>query len=432
MSIFPSNSELGNLKIVEVYDYYDGPKFFCTINQFKQLMVVYWADYNKEDKSNGWLYLPITDEKLNELRRGKVSVRNAFESPEQGLYLVYTYPDSSNDSTEYIKKGKTSKAILPPKTLKILPENIDVIDKVETNWVYELRIKKPNSHDLPSTTAVTSTLNTFRDIIESLMTTNSREQPKISPLSAVYGSFKLKLAASDNEKAIKALNQFEKIITSNNKNLLTLLKESKLDPFILKSIYEVILNNNVEITVTPKTFEKVKKPIKLNKKNISSKISILEKTTFNIVESIKVPQANDINKVIEILELKREGKKITHDLIDGLNSPRQIKYYIDAAFSLDLLTREGHLTASGRYLLSKTTEDNRYEVLADRFESSDFGWAWMNWSKVQSMNDLKAETASDFIQACVPGLGTDTAKRRATTLIQWLRVLKPYNRKYSE
>ena len=430
MSIFPSNSELGKLKIVEVYDYHEGPKFFCAQNQFRQLMIVYWVDHNDSDDAYGWLYLYISEEKLNKLRRGQLSVREVYKNPEQGLYLVYTFPEHSNDTIKYHSEGEISNNLLPPADIFISPHDIEVIDDKEANWVYELHIKKSNSYDLPSTTAVTSVLNAFREIIEPLMKTSTRKQPTIYPLSAVPGSFKLKFISNDNKKAINALSQFEKIIASNNKNILTLLKESKLDPFILKTLYEILRDHNIDITITPKTFDLVEGEIKVSKNEVINKISTLEKSTFNIIESIKVPQANDINKVIRIVELRKKTGEITHDLIDGINSSRQVKYYIDAAFSLGLLTREGYLTSAGRFFLSKKTSDRRYQVLADRFESSEFGWAWMNWSKVTSMTKLDPNTASEFIQTCVPGLGADTAKRRATTLVKWLKILKSHHRDY--
>lgn len=430
MSIFPSNSPLGKLKIIEIYDYYEGPKFFCAQNQFRQLMIVYWVDYKNNEDAYGWLYLSITDEKLNKLRRGQISVREAYQNPEQGLYLVYTFPNPSDDDTKYINKDEIPNDLLPPHDLFIAPEEIDVIDEREANWIYELYIKRSNSHDLPSTIAVTSVLNAFREIIEHLMKTSTREQPTISPLSALPGSFNLKLVSSNNKKAVNALSQFEKIITSQDKDILNLLKELKLDPYILKTLYEVILNNNIDIVITPKTFEYVKGEIKIKNSQIKNKISKLENSTFSIIESIKIPQANDINKVIEVVELKKKGKKITYDLVEGLNSPRQVKYYLDAAFSLGLLTRESYLTSAGRFLLSKKTDKGRYQVLADKFESSDFGWAWMKWSNVSSMTELDPNTALDFIQTSVPGLGSSTAKRRATTLTKWVKILTPYHRDY--
>jgi len=68
--------------------------------------------------------------------------------------------------------------------------------------------------------------------------------------------------------------------------------------------------------------------------------------------------------------------------------------------------------------------------LADRFESTDFGWAWMTWARVQYMTELNPETAADFLINSVPDLNETTAKRRASTLAKWLTELQPYHRKY--
>ena len=124
------------------------------------------------------------------------------------------------------------------------------------------------------------------------------------------------------------------------------------------------------------------------------------------------------------------GTPLIPENINGLTTPRQVRYYTDAAYALGLITRDKQLTAAGHFINSRYDKDLKYEILADRFESTDFGWAWMTWAKVQYMTELNPETATDFLLACVPGLNDVTARRRASTLEKWLIKLKPYHRKY--
>jgi hypothetical protein len=88
-------------------------------------------------------------------------------------------------------------------------------------------------------------------------------------------------------------------------------------------------------------------------------------------------------------------------------------------------------TIAGHFICSHSDKKNhQYEILADRFESTDFGWAWMTWAGVKYITELDPNTAADFLISSVPGLNKVTAKRRASTLVKWLTTLKPYHRKY--
>ena len=428
MSALPYDTSLGKLSFLEIYDDYDGPKFFSAINQFRQIFVVYWVEHNKDERSFGWLYLPISEKKLNKLRRTQISSYDAFSNPEQGIYFVQTFPDKNKDTAEYHNISEIDSKLIPPESIFIDPDDIEIVNDKEANWVYQLIIKKAGSNVLLKSDTVSSVLERFRDIFESLMSNEGKTQQSIYPLNAVPGSFDIKLSASDNNLAIKALIAFESMTASDEKNIEQRLRQAKLDPFKLKALYEVIQLNNITIEVTPKTFTKVTKSIKITKRDAEKRISNLEELTYTSIESIKIPQANDIEKVIQYVELKKDGKVITYDLIEGLTSQRQVAYYRVAAYSLGLLDRQGYLTSAGRFLLSKKSNESRYQVLVDRFESSDFGWGWMRWSNVNSLSELDPNTAAKFLIESVPMLSADTANRRAKTLIRWLEKLKPHHR----
>jgi hypothetical protein len=83
-------------------------------------------------------------------------------------------------------------------------------------------------------------------------------------------------------------------------------------------------------------------------------------------------------------------------------------------------------------LCHKNNKVAEYEYLAGRFESSDFGWAWMKWAKVNDIGELDPSSAEEFVRECVKGLNDATSARRATSLTSWLKILKSHRREYTE
>lgn len=443
MSLFPKNTLLGELKLIEVYDYYNGPKFFCASNNLKQYFIVYWVDHRKVDDALGWLYLPVSEKRLDEIRRSQKSIRESCTDSELGVYLVYTPEESSTDSVEYTNFEELSNNLLPPEGVYVKPECVDIIDHTEPVWLYEFSIKSINKKLLPSTESVSQVLRTFQTVFGRLMMSvakkedsKTRKSYRTYPLNAVFGSFNIKFSADDDDVASKALMIFEKIINKKEMVFDKHMRELHIDPFELKSFFESVRNNKFKIVISPRIILENSNPIEITGTELNDEIALLEESSYLFVPSIKVPQANDINKVIHAVKLVSVGEELLPEKFNGigdkLSSHRQVKYYTDAAYTLGLLTKDASLTSAGRFLLSHKSIEVRYQILSDRFESSDFGWAWMKWSKVNSIVELKPNTAGGFIFEAVPELGKDTAKRRATTLVKWLEILKPYHRKYDE
>ena len=89
--------DLGQLLVVEVYEYYDEPVLFCARSDTDQLFLAVLS----EDPKGGpktWLYAPLSRAKLENLRNGAVSLYEAFRFPEDGLLLR-----TSGDSSEWVR-----------------------------------------------------------------------------------------------------------------------------------------------------------------------------------------------------------------------------------------------------------------------------------------------------------------------------------------
>ena len=87
--MIPSNTILGELEIFEIYEYLNGPRLFVARNNIGTIFLVYWCD--EKEEATGWLYLPISEAKLEKLRRKEITLNAAFKEPETNyLYIVYT------------------------------------------------------------------------------------------------------------------------------------------------------------------------------------------------------------------------------------------------------------------------------------------------------------------------------------------------------
>ncbi|MUG72801.1 DUF6575 domain-containing protein [Paenibacillus validus] len=80
---------IGDLKIIEVFEYIDGPKIFSCENSEGQIFVTNWIDTSPQFDT--WFYVPVSKKRLTEIRSGVVSLRDCILRAEQGLvYEVVT------------------------------------------------------------------------------------------------------------------------------------------------------------------------------------------------------------------------------------------------------------------------------------------------------------------------------------------------------
>jgi hypothetical protein len=142
------------------------------------------------------------------------------------------------------------------------------------------------------------------------------------------------------------------------------------------------------------------------------------------IDSLLVPQADDLTRVFRIVEQLSEHKEIR--ALDLEITPRQVSYYLHASRILGLVTESGKVTPAGR-VIALLTPDERLRATVVHFESSVCGEAWIQWSKGRTLLDVAPDTAFDFIAASVPDLSEHTARRRAQTLMSWYNDLIPYH-----
>lgn len=431
MSILPKDTFLGRLKFFEIYDEFMGPKCFSVKDELERLYLVYWSGEYDNGASNKWIYMPVSPKILDELLREEYSFHIAFSKSKQ-LMLVSTHSGQEAKSTEieFLSGNELRSVNLPPEDFSIEPEEIQSIAP-EAKWDFNLRIAKRSGKGSPSDNSVTKVLVAFGDIIKLLMKDGGNKDPGIFPYTAKYSSFDVKLGSSDQERAAVAIELLNTILADKDA-IEDKLQEYEIDPYRLKDLLDIVNMDKLELTLKSKTSDILAKPIVISSSSLLPIIQKLEKNTHAFIDSTKVPQANCLDRVIDIVLHRIDGGELKHELIEGITSQRQVHYHTHAAKCLGLLSANNTVTTAGRVLSKKTNKTAQYQYLADRVESSDFGWAWMNWAKVDTISDLDPLTAEQFVNERVRGLKGSSIARRASSLQSWISILKKHHREYGD
>ncbi len=428
MKVLPNDTELGRLRFFEIYDDFFGPKCFSVKDELEHLYLVYWSgDY--DDACTKWIYLPITHSGLDELLREERSVHQAFVESKR-LKVMSVYEDRATKFESI--NDETLKAVnLPPECFAFDSEEIQSIAP-ESKWDFNLRIAKNTSQNkTPTDSVISNILDAFGEIVRDLMKDGSRKEPSLFPLTASYGSFDVKLGTSDKERANVAISLLGSLL-SDVDSIEEQLARIELDPYRLKNLLDIVEFHSLELTMKAKTSESLDKPLVLSSDKLLPVIKKLQQMTLVIIDSNKVPQANKLERVIEVVKILSDRSELTHEHLEGLTTKRQVSYYTHAAQCLGLLHKNLSLTSAGEVLLQRESEAAQYEYLANRFESSDFGWAWMKWAQVKNLTELDENSAEAFIKECVKGLHRGTIKRRARGLSAWVKTLKKYHRLHDD
>jgi len=81
-------SLIKDLTPIEIFDYYDIPRFYSCRDKVGQVFLVYWID--ETDDYDSWLYLRVSPERYSSLKSGNISVAKALSNPEEDFAFVIT------------------------------------------------------------------------------------------------------------------------------------------------------------------------------------------------------------------------------------------------------------------------------------------------------------------------------------------------------
>lgn len=119
---------LGELELVEVFDYYDGPVLFTARMQAGQLLLGIYADVGPTHDS--WLYLPVGRGRIDALRAHEIDLRTAFQQPEDGFVHLVRTGDSGSVDWSILEAGEIPTDWLPPPR-EMLVDVAQVTDEVQ-------------------------------------------------------------------------------------------------------------------------------------------------------------------------------------------------------------------------------------------------------------------------------------------------------------
>lgn len=158
---------------------------------------------------------------------------------------------------------------------------------------------------------------------------------------------------------------------------------------------------------------------------------ILQDNEWNSLDTIDVPQADDLNKVYFIVaNILRSPNSANNDkyLASIMSiSDRQIRYYKSAARILGFLDEQDRVTQAGINLV--TSSGDFMDEIVTAFQYSHIGTLWSAYYRVNSVLDVPLEKSEviKFLDYAFGGRLSDSTKlRRATTLIKWVNEYKQH------
>lgn len=108
------NNQIGKMSLIDIYYFYDGPKLFSCKSQTEQIYIVIWTDFNESE--DVWFYIPISNKRFLEIKKGEISIRNAITEVEDGWIWKLTNSKEENEPiVEKIPALKLTEEDLPDK-----------------------------------------------------------------------------------------------------------------------------------------------------------------------------------------------------------------------------------------------------------------------------------------------------------------------------
>lgn len=423
MDIFASYPPLGQLRIVNVYLEFEGPKIFYAENESGSTFFVYWVgdDVNYEH----WYVIPCSKARIIAYEKAKISLRDMLEYQEQEHFCALSLPFSSEFklSAEFKHKNKIAEITLPAPGIFVKRVVVYAPSLLNHNLVPTHEIIVSKTHKKAKKNVSLEHMSQVCDRFSELVLGFNRAigvKGNMQALNARYGSFAISLHAEELSQFEVFLGQVSSLMV-NKKDILPLLEKNDIDIKVFLNFLKTIELSSVDFEL--RSSASPDQIIKLYKNDAELYLLKLKKRALSYISSIRVPQGNDIEKVFQYVELKWKGEPVT---AGNLNvDSRLVDYYRHAALILGFLEYNGELTPQGERL-ALSDESTRYRITANAFEASECAWAWMNHCDITSLADIDANTAMDFLSQCCPSLSGDTISRRANTLKSWCKQLKPH------
>lgn len=218
-----NNPQLGELEIIEVYEYFNMPLLFSCKNSVGSFYIALCADDLPEHDM--WLYTEVSLKRLNLIRSALDSVYNAFAQPEMGRLLKVTIPhnNSATFNSDYVTPSEldenvfppVSKYVVPKETPLVAPTSIVEVAKLLGREIIRFNFKSPEGYNAEAPIAqLGSVLNCFQNVMDIIevarqnlrnITPAIRERMRFYALATEPGSFEIKLASKKEDMSQQRL-----------------------------------------------------------------------------------------------------------------------------------------------------------------------------------------------------------------------------------
>ena len=320
MPLHNNFTQLGNLEIIETYEYYDKPLLFACQNTIGHIFLAVIIDETEVEEV--WLYAPISERRFNEIRAGKMDLHDAFSRAEDNqLYRVcIPYDQDVQAKLLYINASEVSDNDLPLKGEKLnlytqtLPEapslkqmKIQAVQTQREQIALHLDLNNIRQTEAPAE-LLGGVLQRFQQLLASV--SRSRYRPGKAPKDAIpqvnvrrfsYASFTVELVSDDIVDLLKisktgdALEQIIELINIHN-NLEGIKEKIKeLRPNITFSYAQFLKSLDIESLISDTHIEWASprqhgqlKTASINAKQVKDTIDIIEKAELKPPEVLKV------------------------------------------------------------------------------------------------------------------------------------------------
>lgn len=417
MYYLPITKELGELSIERIYSFYDVPRtFLVKSSKTKDFYLVYWFD--ESERFDSWYYAPMNNLEISNLDSGLIQVRDFFIS--KNIFVVNTPYDLSDCKIELIPYRDLDSETLPPVGYFIAIDEdgecaIIYNDEKETlNNVHEIRIFRDRSEKNIEWDPIQKIINTWNSLYNKVAKVIFNDDFSLVPYTSSIGSYKTKFIAENNDIFISNFSEFLDVLKEQDLNL-EKIKELGIDLDDFEALLSNLRTYNYKLEVRSNTGASL---FTVDAKKLVSEKERIQEHNQRYLSSELVPQADDINRIIKLVD-SIGNNELFNEVSEGI-TPRQVNYYKHAARLLGLVKSNGFvLQPLGWKVFFAADFKEKISLLAQAFENSDCGWAWMKYCGVETIVEIDEKTAAAFLIEKANGLADDTAKRRSKTLYAW-------------
>lgn len=212
MTLLPTNTPLGDLSMLDIFEYVDAPRLFSARNRSGQLYLAVWL--GEEGEADSWLYAPMSVDRFKDVRRGHVSLHDAFSRTEDGLAFLVAIDRASGLARHETRRARDlaeDQLPLPSARLRLDEEQTEEPDALPARReVLDVALQPPRSqvHEAPAglVGAVLAALQELVDALAHAMVPESsdraptphwlREQTELAVVKTFGGSLGVRLASA--------------------------------------------------------------------------------------------------------------------------------------------------------------------------------------------------------------------------------------------